>query len=71
MVRGCLVIQDFVWTVTTILMALAAGIFAWVVTAADKAPEEYAFPVAAFYRLRPWLFATRSSCLQKSEQTGT
>lgn len=50
-------IQDFVWTVTTILMALAAGIFAWVATAAEKAPEEYAFPVAAFYRLRPWLFA--------------
>ena len=49
--------QGLVWTITIALMAIAAGVFAWVASSADRALADYHPAVAVAYRLRPWLFA--------------
>lgn len=48
--------QETVWLVTVVLMACAAGVFAWVATTAENGVEDYGPAVASLYRLRPWLF---------------
>jgi cytochrome c oxidase subunit 2 len=48
--------QELVWGITIALMAVAAGVFMWVATAAENARVDYGPAVAFAYRLRPWLF---------------
>jgi cytochrome c oxidase subunit II len=48
--------QDAVWAITMLLMAAAAGVFAWVATSSESVVADYRPVVAAAYRLRPWLF---------------
>lgn len=55
--------QELVWAVTVISMAVAAGVFAWVASSADRALADYHPAVAVAYRLRPWLFGAAALIL--------
>jgi cytochrome c oxidase subunit 2 len=48
--------QDVVWYVSIVLMAVVAGVFIRVADSADRRVEDYGPLTAAAYRLRPWLF---------------
>ena len=50
-------IQDSVWAVSIVLMAVVAVAFVWVAAGADSALANYAPAIAAAYRRRVWLFA--------------
>ena len=50
-------IQDSVWAVSIVLMAVVAAAFVWVAAGADSALANYAPAIAAAYRRRVWLFA--------------
>lgn len=50
-------LSDFIWTVSIVLMALAASLFAWVATASEQPLGNYGPAIAEAYRWRPWLFA--------------
>lgn len=50
-------IQDSVWAVSIVLMAVVAAAFAWIAAGADSALANYAPAIAAAYRRRVWLFA--------------
>lgn len=49
-------IQDAVWAVSIVLMAVVAAAFVWVAAGADSALANYAPAIAAAYRRRVWLF---------------
>jgi len=49
-------VQNVVWVVSILLMAVVAAIFIWVADRAASPVEDYRPMAAAAYRLRPWLF---------------
>jgi cytochrome c oxidase subunit II len=48
--------QDLVWYVSIVLMAIVVGVFIHVADSADRHVADYGPLTAAAYRLRPWLF---------------
>jgi cytochrome c oxidase subunit 2 len=48
--------QDLVWYVSIVLMAVVVGVFIWVADSASNRVANYGPLTAAAYRLRPWLF---------------
>jgi cytochrome c oxidase subunit 2 len=48
--------QDVVWYVSIVLMAVVVGVFLWVADTANTRVADYGPLTATAYRIRPWLF---------------